>query len=137
MADKFIRGVRKKPGAKQGAVLQAKERGGVDLQPSDYGKADHAVSTRRVNLDKALGPGCFEAAEKMRGENLRVVCDAGARLLVTVLPTDLKQDRTACEAPVRTEFDLSKQQRAQRHQQLKKNKLRKRAVNRLLREFKK
>jgi hypothetical protein len=32
---------------------------------------------------------------------------------------------------------LSKQQRAQRHQQLKKNKLRKRAVNRLLREFKK
>lgn len=136
MADKFFRRMRKKFGAKQGAFMhkkeRAKERGSVDLQPSDYVKAVRAVSTEQVNIDKDLGPGRFEAAVKMRGRNLRVVYDTDAKLIVTVLPTALKHDRTASEAPVRTEFDLSKQQRAKRHLLLKKNKLRKRAEARLL-----
>jgi hypothetical protein len=68
----------------------------------------------------------------MRGRNLHVAYDADAKLIVTVLPTVLKHDRTASEVPMRTELDLSKQQRAKRHHQLKKNKLRKRAETKLL-----
>jgi hypothetical protein len=136
MADNFIRRIRKKFGAMQGAFMhtkeRAKERGSVDLQPSDYVKAVRAISTGQVDFDKDLGPGRFEAAVKMRGRNLRVVYDADAKLIVTVLPTELKHDRTAGEAPVKAELDLSKRQRAKRHDLLKKNKLRKRAETKLL-----
>ena len=141
MAHKFFGRTRKKFGAKQGAFMhtkqRAKEHSSVDLQPSDCVKVVRAVSTGQANIEKDLGSGQFGTAVEMRGRNLRIVYDADARLIVTALPTGRKHDRTAGETPVRTEFDFSKQQRAKRHLLLKKNKLRKRAESRLLREFKK